>query len=303
MRRVKPPRAAWNDFPDVLIHASESAVKQHPRYQAAKSGDAEAAVRLVEETINAAQVDALRAFLGGRRPTLVSVHALEDEGVNAIPEVFAEALAKSLGLPHASGIVQANIVGHTGADGYARLARQPAFEGQVQPDADYVIVDDFVGMGGTLANLRGHIESKGGRVLGAVALTGKPYSAKLTLDEKTLQELRQKHGQDLEQWWQDRFGHTFDRLTQSEARYLARSPDADTIRARVAEKEPARDCGLREGSAESGITTMQARRDAGPVRPDEGLASACLEKAFLRWYSCWKKVPGDIGGTCMEFPA
>jgi len=53
MRRVKPPRAAWNDFPEVLIHASESAVKQHPRYQAAKSGDAEAAVRLVEETINA----------------------------------------------------------------------------------------------------------------------------------------------------------------------------------------------------------------------------------------------------------
>ena len=166
--------------------------------------------------------------------------------------------------------MQANIVGHTGADGYARLARQPAFEGQVHPDADYVIVDDFVGMGGTLANLRGHIESKGGRVLGAVALTGKPYSAKLTLDEKTLQELRQKHGQDLEQWWQDRFGHTFDRLTQSEARYLARSPDADTIRARVAEKEPARDRGLREGSAESGITPMQARRDAGPVRPDEG---------------------------------
>jgi len=47
MRDVKPPRAAWNKFPDVLIHASESAVKQHPHYQAAKSGDAEAAEALV----------------------------------------------------------------------------------------------------------------------------------------------------------------------------------------------------------------------------------------------------------------
>lgn len=43
---AQPPRSPWNDFPDVLIHASESAVKQHPRYPAAKSGDAEAAIEL-----------------------------------------------------------------------------------------------------------------------------------------------------------------------------------------------------------------------------------------------------------------
>ena len=26
---IKPPRTLWGDFPDVLIHAHESAVKQH----------------------------------------------------------------------------------------------------------------------------------------------------------------------------------------------------------------------------------------------------------------------------------
>ncbi len=248
MRDVKPPRAAWNEFPDVLIHASESAVKQHPRYQAAKSGDAEAAEALVRDTLNDAQVEALRRLAGDVRPTIVSVHAYEDLGVNAIPEAFADELAQRLGWPTDDAIVQTNLVAHTGADGYGRLARQPAFDGTVRPGADYVLVDDFVGMGGTLANLRGYIESKGGRVLGAVALTGKQYSAKLTLEEKTLERLRQTHGQDLDRWWQDRFGHTFDGLTQSEARYLSRSPDADTIRDRIAAAEQAGNRGSKGGA-------------------------------------------------------
>jgi hypothetical protein len=35
---VKPPRTPWGAFPDVLIHASESAVKQHPAYKRASRG-------------------------------------------------------------------------------------------------------------------------------------------------------------------------------------------------------------------------------------------------------------------------
>ena len=98
-------------------------------------------------------------------------------------------------------------------------------------------MDDFVGMGGTLANLRGYIEEQGGRVIAAVTLTGKPYSAKLALDKEQLQELRNKHGKELETWWQENFGHSFDCLTQSEARYLACTENADTIRNRIAEAE------------------------------------------------------------------
>ena len=56
---------------------------------------------------------------------------------------------------------------------------------------------------------------------------------RLALDETLLQELRKIHGTELESWWQETFSHTFDCLTQSEARYLSRSPDADTIRNRV----------------------------------------------------------------------
>ena len=166
--------------------------------------------------------------------TLVSAHAYEREGINAIPEAFAVEISKALGWPHDTAVAQINVVEHTGADGFSRLARQAEFAGAIQAGCEYVLVDDFVGMGGTLANLKGYIESKGGKVLAAVSLTGKPHSAKLTLSPERLQELRLKHGTELENWWVGRFAHAFDALTESEARYLARTETADTIRNRIA---------------------------------------------------------------------
>jgi hypothetical protein len=156
-------------------------------------------------------------------------------------EAFADELATRYSLTTDPAIVQTNVVAHTGADGYGRLARQPVFDGTVCAGADYVLVDDFVGQGGTLANLRGFIESHGGRVLAAVTLTGKPHSVKLTLDPTLLEELRKTHGSEFEKWWQERFGYSFNCLTQSEARYLTRSPDVDTIRDRLVAAQQAGD--------------------------------------------------------------
>ena len=234
---TQPPRTPWGNFPDVLIHASESAVKQHPAYNAAKAGDGNAAIALVSDTLNAAENQKLVVLLAGHRPTLVSAHAYERRAVNAIPEIFADLLGQILGLPVDNDIYQANVVFHTGADGFSRLARQARFEGLVNPGLEYVLVDDFVGMGGTLANFKGYIESKGAKVLAAVSLTGKPHSAKLALSPERLQELRGKHGAELENWWIGRFAHTFDALTESEARYLARTEGTDTVRNRIAAAE------------------------------------------------------------------
>ncbi len=239
IQRLLVTRTPLFHFPDVIIHAPESAVKKHPRYKEAKSGDNEAALELVQDTINPEQITLLKNLLNGRTPFLASAHAYEAEGVNAIPEVFADELAQHLGLAVDSGIVQTNVVAHTGADGFSRLARQPFFEGTITRGQEYILVDDFVGMGGTLANLRGYIEEQGGTVIAAVTLTGKPYSAKLALDQQQLQELRDKHGKELETWWQENFGHSFDCLTQSEARYLTRTADVDTIRNRIAEAKQA----------------------------------------------------------------
>lgn len=185
-------------------------------------------------------------------PLLASAHAFERTGVNAIPEALADELARRTGFPVDASIVQVNVVGHTGANGFTRLARQAMFDGDVTAEADYLLVDDFIGQGGTLANLRGFIESHGGRVIGATVLTGKPYSAKLSPTDEQLAALRAKHGKELETWWQSRFGHGFDCLTQSEARYLERSPDADTIRSRIAASEQTRDCGEVQGDSQVG---------------------------------------------------
>ncbi len=212
---------------------------QHPAYAAAKSGHGPSATALVNDTMSEQQNQRLVTLLRGHSPTLVSAHAYEREGINAIPENFAVEISKALGWPHDLGVAQINVVAHTGADGFSRMARPAEFAGVVQSDCEYVLVDDFVGMGGTLANLKGYIESNGGKVLAAVCLTGKPHSAKLALSAERLQELRSKHGTELENWWVARFAHTFDALTESEARYLARTETIDTIRDRIAAAEQA----------------------------------------------------------------
>lgn len=227
------PRFPWDAFPPVWIHVAELAVKRHLAYAAAKAGDPDAAFQLVKDHLSALIVNELMQVFRGRNPILVSAHAVEGTGVNAIPEVLADVLAQRLGWRVDSGVVQINIVGHTGANGFSRLARQAMFDGPVTAGELYVLVDDFVGQGGTLANLRGHIMLGGGIVAGATVLTGKSYSANLWLTTVTLEKLRLKHGKELENWWSERFGFGFDSLTESEARYLLNTPDAERIRNRI----------------------------------------------------------------------
>ena len=152
---------------------------------------------------------------------------------NRIPAVLAEVLAERLGVTAEESIVQTNRSGHTGASGYHRLAYPALFDGEVETGRNYVLVDDFVGQGGTLANLKGFIEAHGGLALVCTTLTGKPYSAKLRPGEETLRALRNKHGDELEAWWQENFGYGFDCLTESEARYLERADSAELIRDRL----------------------------------------------------------------------
>lgn len=254
--RQRPPRTAWGVFPDVLIFSKEMEVKRHPDYVEAKAGDADAATRLVQDLVTQENVDTFSGLIDGKQPLLVAVHALEKQGINEIPVALCTFLADRLGLPVDSHIIQANVVGHTSADGFTRLAKQAVFDGKVQSGQDYVIIDDFVGQGGTLANLKGYIESNGGKVLGSAVLTGRPYSAKLRPDDLRIKELRGKHGQ-IETWWHDQFGFSFNELTESEARYLCNTKDADTIRNRVAEKGQAGSPSENEGSDSRLISTAQ----------------------------------------------
>ena len=241
MKIGNAPRSPWRNFPDVLMHAHESAVKKHADYPAAKTGDISSARRVVEAALNGSIVKALGSIASSSNPVLASVHAYEAEGINRIPAVFAEVLAERLGLRAEAGIVQSNRTGHTGATGYHRLAHPAMFEGEVERGKDYLLIDDFVGQGGTIANLKGFIEAGGGTAIGCTTLTGKPWSAKLTPSAETLRMLREKHGGELESWWQGTFGYGFDFLTESEARYLARADSVERIRNCILAARQARD--------------------------------------------------------------
>ena len=272
-----PPRVRWRgDFPDAVLLADETRTKRHPEYAAAKSGDDAAARRLVGSLVEESGIADVHKLVGSGEtgmPAFVCAHAYEHEGVNAIPVALSEWLSTRLDVPFIADVVQSNVVAHTGADGYGRLARQARFEGEVDPGREYVMVDDFIGQGGTLANLRGWIEKQGGKVIGAVGLTGKPYSAKLNPTKEQLHELRNKHGRNFEKWWRGNFSHAFDCLTQSEARYLTRSPNVDRIRNRLAAAEREGDRPSDAGSVRAQkqrLKELKAYRPPTPMRPNPG---------------------------------
>jgi hypothetical protein len=229
----KPSRFPWEeDFPPVLIHAQRSEVTTHPWFAAARSGDVDAAALLVADTVSGEVVDRLAALAKDARPVLASRHAQQCDGLNVLPDVLAHALHALLGWKVDTELVQANIVDHAHDPGFAHLARQAVFDGNVQAGRAYVLVDDFIRQGGTLANLRGHILRHGGKVLGATVLTGNVSAAVLQPPPDVLQELRARHGP-LENWWEEHFGYRFDCFTAVEARFLAASADTGHVRSSI----------------------------------------------------------------------
>lgn len=94
----KPIRATWSNFPDVLIFSEQGAVKRHPEYLAAKTGDVGAAKRLAADLIGAEAIASVARLVGGRDTKLLPVHALEAGGVNRIPAAMAELLGERMGL-------------------------------------------------------------------------------------------------------------------------------------------------------------------------------------------------------------
>lgn len=230
----QPTRFPWNHFPDVLIHASEQHVKQHFSYQQAKAGDVIASANLVLDTLSYATVSRMNGEFASHVPILLPVLAEESTGINSIPRVMAEILGHLLQWDVEERVLQVNVVGHTGASGFVRLAHQPIFKGRVESGLHYVLIDDFIGQGGTLANLRGHVLGQGCLVLGASVLTGKAYSARLAPTGNQLAELRGKHGT-IEFWWRQRFGFGFDCLTASEARYLIQTATSERVVERLEE--------------------------------------------------------------------
>jgi hypothetical protein len=229
-------------LPDVVVHTTEKTRNAHPSYAAAKSGDREAATRLACDLLSNAALESIRRQLGGRRPILVPVRAIEATGINLIPDAMSHEMALRMGLDVTLAIVQTNTVGHTRAGGASTASPSSRrLTGRSRPDVDHVLVDDHVGLGSTLANLRGHIESHGGAVVLATTLSASRRSEVLALRPETLHSLSEKHGELLDEYWREHVGFGIDVLTEAEAEagYLLRAPSVDAIRTGMARREGA----------------------------------------------------------------
>lgn len=269
VKDMLPLRSDWPiDFPNVAVHTTEKARNAHQDFAAAKSGEEAAADRLIAALVDEKSIAQLAVDIGDRCPVLVPVRAIEADGINEIPEAMAEALSIRLSLDYQTHVLQSNIVRHTKATAAQRINNQAIFEGDVESGLDYYLIDDHLGLGGTLASLKGFLESEGGRVIGATVLTSSRNNTILSLNGKTLGALRTKYGPELEKWWQDRFGHGFQQLTEPEAQWLIRGTDADGVRKKLAadegKGEGAKNSGASGGGGLNGPAISDKSDDASP---------------------------------------
>ena len=99
-------------------------------------------------------------------------------------------------------------------------------------------------------------------MLGAFALTGKQYSARIKPNVETLTQLRKDYDA-IEPWWKTEFGYDFDGLTEPEARYIVKSGlPADTLRDRLASERDAdrpADAAAATGRARNGVVGLSVR--------------------------------------------
>ncbi len=204
-------RVAWDsDTRDAVIHADIDAVKDHPNYEGAKSGNIKDAVLLAKTFID---TDKLKKH--DSPMVILPITAEEKQGKNAIPLGMAQIISD-----------------HTGANGWHRIVSPATFEGDVLVDASFLVLDDFIGMGGTLANVRSFLLNAGAKVAGYEILTGKQESDILFLRKETLKQLRAKHGQ-FEKEFKTLVGFDYTGLTESEANYLLRAKTVERIRNQI----------------------------------------------------------------------
>lgn len=248
-----PIRTPWNDFPDVVTHTAISKLKSLEDYPAAKTGDFAAAFRLAKVLLKPAKLTAFPAV-----DFIVPVQQLDRDQRNAIPLGLAFAIQEHL--PNAKvdlDVYQATQVHHTGADAPTRLTQQPVFAGTIpRPGARYLILDDVTTYGSSLANLRGHVEAQGGKVVLASTLAASLFSTRLAPHENMVARINERHAP-VANLFQERTGFGFDFLTNKEAYCLDAIRLPDALRGLL-------DAG-RERPADSGLPGRGSlRADRGP---------------------------------------
>ena len=244
----------WTEnFPPVTSLVSYAALRHNPDpamralYDRAKNReDREAAAELIHRLVRQEGVEKVVAGIrefADRHPgaVLVSVHAIEGKGRNAIPFTLTNFIASQTDLEVDNTIVQSDIVSKTGVKStWYRLAHRTQFEGAVQAGKEYIMVDDAFSAGGTFSELRQHIEQGGGKVVDTITLANgaKSMNADLAVTKGHILEMERKFGvESLQDFLKEEalYDGNHRALTDAEARTLLGSPSLDEARDRMAQ--------------------------------------------------------------------
>lgn len=158
-----PQGVAWgNSFPAVVNHTSSFVARRHPDFHAAKHGDFDAALRLVNDLVRDEKVSDIRDRFPNAH--VVYNHRMQGDGINMIPAAYA-AKFSAAGMTVDHDIIAVTNASHTNASDISRLSKRVRFEGNVSKGTDYILVDDFITSGAELRDLKDYIESEGGSVV------------------------------------------------------------------------------------------------------------------------------------------
>ena len=122
-----PVGTVWGDsFPAVINHTSASIARQHPDFHAAKHGDYDAALRLIDDLVKDDRI----ADIVERYPNahVIYNHRMQGDGINMIPAAYA-AKFSAAGMTVEPDIIAVTNVSHTNASDISRLSKRMRFEG------------------------------------------------------------------------------------------------------------------------------------------------------------------------------
>ena len=205
-------RTPWGEFPNLIVHATPTALQGHDAYAAARAGDFRAA-RAVAATCTRPNA------VPWRTDFIAPVLRLDGpEAWNPLALALAERLALLTGAKVVTSVTQTSRPRPASPDVIEYLLQQPVFAGAV-PRGTYLLVDEGVALGSTLANLRGYLETHGGKVAAASTFTARLFAGRLRPEASALASLQRRFGHELD-LLPEKLGFSCENLTHKEACFL-----------------------------------------------------------------------------------
>jgi hypothetical protein len=240
-------RVPWPaDFPRIMVNApweSETfSLRNHPGYWPAKrKRDTKAAITLCDDVVTEENLEFLYDLTYGLEPIVAAPALIMHETQNALARSFAGWLSAKMNWELDRNLYQTKTINRDfNTNGWFRIVNEPEFYGQIQAGRPYILADDVCAMGGTLASLRGYIETNGGKVLGMTVLaSGSGKNVQISLVGDTFARLTATWNGQLATVCSQEMGHELESVTEPEGQFLLRCPSYDRFRAGI---DGARNC-------------------------------------------------------------